>query len=329
MKRLLMLGSMILAATLFIHADVSTAALKTATVSDYTVGMAAGGIGFSRHNLGGFGRVLRTGSTTEICIFCHTPHHASTDMTPLWNRGTPVSSFTAYGDTIGGSNIASVGGPSLACLSCHDGVTTFDNIVNRPGKDVKGSSVYWGFNMPAGNIFPAADNAMLDAFHTGDGQVCSLCHNAGSNVTLETLRSMVIGTDLSNDHPVSVAYAGGSKASLRAANTVISTIDLKGDLLSSAATAFDSNLSQNRWAVAGFISDTATISDLLRDGNVECSSCHDPHFSNKSWDEVDATWVLPVFANWCTTNEDCSDGLFLRRVGGNTGSGLCRTCHEK
>jgi hypothetical protein len=181
---------------------------------------------------------------------------------------------------------------------------------------------------------PAGDNILLDGFHTSDAYpICSLCHPAGgggiTNIGLETLKSMVIGTDLSNDHPVSVAYAGGTKASLRPASTVIGSIDLAYDLSGSAASDYDGNLSQNRWAVAGFISETATIGDLLRDGNVECSSCHDPHFSNKSWDEVDATWALPELSTWCSSNEDCSDGLFLRRVGGNSGSGLCRTCHEK
>ncbi len=334
MKRLLMLGSMIFAAALFINADVSTAALKTGTVTDYTTGMAAGGISFSRHNLGSFGRVIRSGNTTEICVFCHTPHHTNTSMAPIWNRGNPTSTFTAYGPTIGGSTISTVGGPSLACLSCHDGVTTFDNIVNTPGKGgvtPGGVDRNWGFNMPVGNLFPGSDNVLLDAFHLAPSLNCVLyCHNAATKFDGELIASMVIGTDLTNDHPVSVAYGGGQKASLRDAATVISTIDLKGDLAASAATAYNNNLAQNRWAVKGFISDTATISDLLRDGNVECSSCHDPHFSNKSWDEVDETWLIAGPAStWCNSNEDCSDGLFLRRVGGNTGSGVCRTCHEK
>lgn len=90
------------------------------------------------------------------------------------------------------------------------------------------------------------------------------------------------------------------------------------------------NLAQNRWAVKGFISDTATISDLLRNGKVECSSCHDPHFRNLSWDEAEPTWSDEGgLITYCTAGEDCSDGNFLRRIGGNTGSGVCRTCHEK
>jgi hypothetical protein len=330
MKRLLILGSMIFAATLLIHADVSTAALRSGSVSDYTTGMAAGGIGFSRHNLGSFGRVVRTETgTTEVCIFCHTPHHSTSDTGPLWNRATPVGPFTAYGMTVGGSDITTVGGPSLACLSCHDGVTTFDNLVNRPGKDLNTGDQNWEFSMPLGTPGFFGPSTVLDHFDiVSPGNCTSFCHNS-EPFGVGLIGSMVIGTSLSNDHPVSVAYAGGTKASLRPASTVISTIDLAYDLSGSAASDYDGNLSQNRWAVAGFISETATINDLLRGGNVECSSCHDPHFSNKSWDEVDATWALPEVSSWCNTNEDCSDGLFLRRVGGNSGSGLCRTCHEK
>ena len=156
---------------------------------------------------------------------------------------------------------------------------------------------------------------------------------------------MNIGTDLSNDHPVSVLYdASSSISGLRTKGTTLSSIDLDSELSASGDPDLLNNVSQNRWAVNGFISGNATINDLLRDGNVECTSCHDPHFSNKSWDEVDQTYTVPSGSpnpedpwgptlRWCGGGglgwEDCSDGLFLRRVGGNTGSGICRTCHEK
>jgi hypothetical protein len=140
---------------------------------------------------------------------------------------------------------------------------------------------------------------------------------------------LLIGTDLSNDHPVSVAY-NNSVAGLRPTDTVIASIDLTSDLATSAGTAFGSNLAQNRWAVRGFVSNTATIADLLRDGKVECSSCHDPHFRNLSWDEAEPTWADGIKTTWCGNDgETCADGQFLRRVGGNTGSGVCRTCHNK
>lgn len=105
-------------------------------------------------------------------------------------------------------------------------------------------------------------------------------------------------------------------AGLRPTNTTINAIDLTSELASSAATAYNGNLSQNRWAIKGFVSDTATIADLLRDGKVECSSCHDPHFNNLRWDEVESTWADGIRTSLCgDVGEDCSAGNFLRRSG--------------
>jgi hypothetical protein len=278
----------------------STAPAFALGVADYTAGVAANGIGNSRHNLGSFGEHIVTGSTSEICVFCHTPHHTNTAVapSPLWNRGN-AGTYTAYGTTIAGTSITTIGSVTAACLSCHDGVTTFDNLVNAPGKGgvtAGGADRGWSF-IDAGT--PVSD--------------------------VITSARLKIGEDLSNDHPMSVVY-DSTKASLRPQTTVINTIDITAELAGSAVTAFGGNMAQNRWAVKGYISDTATIADLLRGstGTVECSSCHDPHFNNKSWDEVDTTYNTDL-----GVAEFESNGLFLRRVGGNTGSGVCRTCHNK
>ncbi|MBI5643212.1 MAG: hypothetical protein HY954_07030 [Deltaproteobacteria bacterium] len=315
-----------------ITASVALAAsVNAANVTNYPAGTAASGIGKSRHDMGGLGRVISSNGTTEICVFCHTPHHSNTDnnLRPMWNRGTSApTSFTAYGATIGGTTInnTDIGSTTLACLSCHDGVTTFDNIVNAPGKagvTAGGSDRGWKFRMPVGSYL------VTGADHFSAGQ-CTACHGAGGFYTDNDLASrLIIGLDLSNDHPVSVAYNTG-RAGLRPTNTTINSIDLTSEMAISANTAYNGNLAQNRWAVKGFVSDTATISDLLRNGKVECSSCHDPHFRNLSWDEAEPTWGDEGgFLTYCTAGEDCADGQFLRRVGGNTGSGVCRTCHEK
>ena len=286
-------------------ASVGFIAVGTASAVDtYIVGDGANGIGNSRHNLGSLGEHIRTGSTSEICVFCHTPHHTNTanNLKPMWNRGTSApASFTAYGTTLGGTSVASsdIGSTSLACLSCHDGVTTFDNIVNAPGKKGVvngGSNLSWTF-------WDAAVPGVVSDFMTSS--------------------RLNIGLNLSNDHPVSIAY-NADRAGLRATNTVISTINLTADLATSAATFDNGNMTKNLWAVKGYVSSTATIADLLRDTKVECSSCHDPHFNNKSFNEVDFSYAAEV-----SDQEPESNGLFLRRVGGNTGSGLCRTCHNK
>jgi len=323
LKGLLTIGAVLAAAGL---ADAAS------TITDYPAGAAARGIGGTRHNLGFKGKVVRLYSgTTEICVFCHTPHHSNTEngLRPLWNKGNIPTNYTAYGTTMAGTTVGSIGSTSLACMSCHDGITTWDNIVNAPGKGgvtAGGTDYDWSFRMPA-SIF-GFNSPLIDHFFWGTEDSCSECHS-GDDLANQVQRH-VIGPDLSNDHPVSIPYTS-TVAGLRPTSTVIGTIDLSGDLDAAAGTAFGGNLTQNRWAVNGFISNTASISDLLRDGKVECSSCHDPHFDNLSWDEAEPTWVDGTGStDWCSNNgEQCSDGMFLRRVGGNTGSGVCRTCHNK
>ncbi len=341
-------------------------------ITGYKVGMAANGIGMSRHNFGGFGEHVMAGTatdgsapiaaadavrgTTEICVFCHTPHHAKPDSGPLWNRKRESTGFKAYGTTIGQTDPSGTLNPeSAACLSCHDGVSTFDMLVNSPGK---------GFTKDTG----------------GDGKDSTGTYNSGSNADFAYqdqdwfFTEKAVGTggfgndsrlsigaddvgvagmtaDLSNDHPIGIAYTGSNfanpnpaaVASLRPKTTVIANIDLDYDLgngnaIYNVATFDNGNLTQNKWALYGFISNTAKISQLLKGTaqTVECGTCHDPHFSNKSWGEYygDASSLLYGSGGTGTFKSDIddfndADGLFLRRVGGNSGSGLCRTCHNK
>ena len=276
------------------------------TPADFPADAAAGGIGASRHNLGAYGVHFRAdnfdnnGGTTEICVFCHTPHHGSTNA-PLWNKGAQSTTYTAYGTTVAGSNVADadIGAATLACLSCHDGVNTIDTLVNAPGKGNDGSN-----------------NTLASNFNwtfTEDG-------NTVSDIIGST--RLTIGTDLTNDHPVSITYEV-NKASLRATSTTINDLVMTTSVFSAADNdeSDSATTTANRWAVSGYINTSATIGDLLRGtaNRVECSSCHDPHFSNPTWDETESTWG----------GETDGDGAFLRRVGGNSISGVCRTCHDK
>src|SRR3989338_1937828 len=156
MKKLLLTLALVI--TMSVPAFATDIAGWSTALTDYpgsstasAAGDTAGGVVWSRHNLSSYGEHYQattsvsgtstatgitplTVITTEICVFCHTPHFGQTNSAPLWNRGTSATGYVAYGTTVAGTVISSVGGSSLACLSCHDGVTTLDNLINRPGK---------------------------------------------------------------------------------------------------------------------------------------------------------------------------------------------------
>jgi predicted CXXCH cytochrome family protein len=121
--------------------------------------------------------ITGTGST-EICVFCHVPHNGRTFAdaeAPLWNRtgtlvGAPFTPYTSPTIDSDGGTIGQPQGVSLACLSCHDGVTA------------------------------------IDALITGD---IAVSVNGSANGTLAdftTASTAILGSDLTNDHPVSFTY---------------------------------------------------------------------------------------------------------------------------
>lgn len=341
---------------------VALVSFSTPVIAKHTstsVGDYAGGLMSSRHNLstsGSFVHVVPvyvetltvfpfigdiTFGTTEVCVFCHTPHHTATDSAPLWNKSTTVS-FTTYGNGtgdldwdaktyVGKTTVGDPGWGSLACLTCHDGVTTFDSLINRPGKGT--GSPNFAFRMKASAVV----GYDFDHFNTDTaigGCYASGCHSDNPTNLSNNVTSMIIGADLTDDHPMSIRYRGGSVASLRDAATVIASINMCNQNEMSG-NCEEELVNGNLWAVSGFINATATIEDLLRGSSgsaqVECSSCHDPHYKNQTNPET-AFWETYDWGQNTPPTDHTGgviDGLFLRRVGGNSDSGVCRTCHAK
>ncbi len=150
-------------------------------------------IATSKHNLGASGLFTikaAAGGTTEICVFCHTPHAAN--MTPnlgvpLWNKGAlTTATYTLYSSIyLTGldypSGVLGAGQSSRVCLSCHDGTLALGSVVNSPGSGLGSGSIQ-----------------MADS---------------GTNITLmPTTAAGFLGTDLANDHPVGYLYLPGTAA---------------------------------------------------------------------------------------------------------------------
>ena len=157
----------------------------------------------SKHNLSadGPGTVRATGET-RVCIFCHTPHSATSEA-PLWNRYSSGVSYIPYSSSTAKAAIDQPTGSSKLCLSCHDGTVALGMVRSRSSVIPFAGGV---FNMPPG-------------------------------------RSS-LGTDLSDDHPISFRY----DRALVAENT---------QLRDPANLTSDVRLDKN--------------------GELQCTSCHDPH----------------------------------------------------
>jgi len=213
------------------------------------------GITNSKHNLSSSTNVIRAANPTdvnnEICVFCHTPHGASTGVVgaPLWNKAyDTTTTYQVYGGgggstgtTTAGTSVGQPGDVSKACLSCHDGVNAINSIINLPGS---GGWVAGG---------------TLIAFTTDNGATTIA---AGTAATMPAGITQ-IGTDLQNDHPVGVVYQDANDTSPVPPPASLK-LKSEGLPLGMVATDRDNN-------------NTLNINDLLRGGKVECVSCHDPH----------------------------------------------------
>ena len=254
----------------------------------------------TKHNLGsgGTGTIKSADGTTEICVFCHTPHGADTSAAvPLWNRVLPTpSTYTTY-NSLGTSSLdgqtAPVGSVSLACLSCHDGSLALNVMINAPGSG--------GY---------ASGGATLTGTWTG-------------STILPSTAITNIGIDLRNDHPIGIQYGGGPKGTtIPAAPNDYTNSDFK-DFDFKPAKSATLNGQQVWWvdtgtqgdgrqktdiqlytrASANIITGTSTVSATgyaTAQPFVECASCHDPHTA------------VPTFL----------------RVS-NASSALCLACHTK
>ncbi len=215
-------------------------------------------------------------NTTQICVFCHTPHAANTSVSaPLWNKGLPSTTYTTYStansSTIDGQ-VLTVGSVSAACLSCHDGTQAMDNLVNAPGSG--------GYT--AGGA---------DRLYTW----------TGSNVVTGVAN---LGADLTNDHPIGIEYCGGGLSN-SGGSTLAGTCK-DGDF--NAPLTATINSTPVFWVDAGTAAGARDKSDIIlysrtftagtNRPSVECASCHDPHKA-KGTDDVHFMRVTTAGSKIC------------------------------
>lgn len=96
-------------------------------------------IHLTKHNLTGNSVNMdsRSGASSEICMFCHTPFGGEPSLTsPLWSRNEPSAAYNTY-NSLGTSGqqgaAAPIGSVSILCLSCHDGVQAMNVMINSGG----------------------------------------------------------------------------------------------------------------------------------------------------------------------------------------------------
>lgn len=138
----------------------------------------------TKHNLSASGPgTVKATTESQVCVFCHTPHGATTGAAPLWNRKLGATTYTPYTSSsldaaaIQGS-LDQPGGSSKLCLSCHDGTIAIGNV----------------------NALNGVGSVTIAMQGTGPGGTMP----PGSGTTTGFTRNL--GTDLGNDHPISVSY---------------------------------------------------------------------------------------------------------------------------
>lgn len=275
-----------------------------------------GSIGNTRHNMtqrqatpgvltdgdpsvnGPYGQIMNPyrNDYEEVCVYCHTPHGANANVTlPLWNRTLKATTYTTYNSTIT-QTATQPGAASLSCLSCHDGQTAVDSIINMPGSGrylAAQASTQDNAFLNVWNNASSPDATIHIGLNPVAGLGCLACHSPAAGFVgagASDFTVAAIGTDLKNDHMVGVTYP----ALVVATDNFKRPGGTKGN-----ATFFD---------VDG---DTKMDKGEVRvyDGKVECASCHDPH-------GVPSGGPTSTF-----------QPTFLRAS--NAGSALCLTCHSK
>ncbi len=227
-----------------------------AVMAVMTAGVAMAAISGTAHDLSDQG----ASPTTEICVFCHTPHGTNVGQGPIWNRSTANADPYVMYDIVSSntdSNPSGISASSKACMTCHDGATALNALMNNPG--------------------------LANAAVTPSGDLSLSNGNIGG----------ASGRDLSNDHPIAVAYDGAGATSADNKASLNPLTDINAAYVTVKIYSTDGVTGSVRGAT-----NNATL--------IQCESCHDVHGADSAFG------VVPSFLRvW------------------NSDSALCLTCHDK
>lgn len=130
------------------------------------------------------------------CVYCHLPPSEATQNTGAiggvegWNRFKPATEhYQLYKSSSIDAQVKTPGSASLLCLSCHDGTMAIDMVMFKP------------------NDFKSKADAALHMKLSGNNDLssCGKCHDGR---VAHDISPKVVGTDLKNDHPISLRYGG-------------------------------------------------------------------------------------------------------------------------
>ncbi len=291
-------------------------------------GLRVGGIANTRHNLTMSYSANQAimdpyrNNYFEICVYCHTPHGAnSTAAAPLWNRTISQRTYTLYSaneqsPTMLGRPITQPGPNSLTCLSCHDGATAIDSVINMPTqltgayragylKDQETAQNYefldqWGAD---GKNRLVSEGLLTDAQLGGEGhrgltggdgaEGCFACHNPNESFaggTPPDFSAFAIGGELLRRQDVKdadgqiVSYTYVADVTANAALNDDHPIGVKYPTEFGPGVDYNEpDVKQPRIAFFDRNGDNHADPNEIRlynsgDGyEVECASCHDPH----------------------------------------------------
>lgn len=205
-------------------------------------GAASAKIVGSAHDLSTAGSSVDASDVLSACQFCHTPHHANTDIegAPLWNRFHPdTAGYTLYDSgqggtgaeaTLSGTSVGAPGVHSTTCMSCHDGTMAFGDVILGAGTDGSFATTSAGLT---GTYSDAMDGTAYP--------------------------NSFLGTSLADTHPVGIVY-DDTAATLAGLSATSAQVGTTGSTYTVGALAI--------YKIYG--GDRGT-------GTVECGSCHNPH----------------------------------------------------